>query len=279
MKPLNSATRFWVLTLLGGVVVLTYLFATAPQPLVSGAEARKTLSTETALSILAYENDVTRTLYTKSIVGGGKKNGLRFDEKWEEEEVIAGPLPALFLRGVARELAKSDVPLGLFLGSDYPIEKSNQLTGEQAEQFKAMREDLQPKHFINPLTGEHVSMFPDFASAGPCVSCHNDHERSPKNDWALNDLMGATTWSYPDDSVTTDEFMRMLRAYRSGVATVWSEYAEELEKLPEEDRPELGHQWPSEGHFIPDHDALRDSIDRIGGREILDRIMTLTASR
>ena len=130
------------------------------------------------------------------------------------------------------------MPLGLFLGSDFPIEKSNKLEDEQALQFQAMREDLEPKHFVDPVTGEQVSMFPDFALGVPCVSCHNDHEKSAKHDWKLGDLMGATTWSYPDDSVTTDEFMRMLLAYRSGVETVWASYAEELAQLPETDRPE-----------------------------------------
>ena len=279
MKSVKRTTRFWVLTSLAGIVILTYLFATAPRPLDSDLGAKKTLSTQEALTLLAHENDVTRTLFTKAIVGGGKKNGLRFDEKWEETDVIAGPLPALFLRGVADELSRSDVPLGLFLGSDFPIEKSNKLEDEQALQFQAMREDLEPKHFVDPVTGEQVSMFPDFASAGPCVSCHNDHEKSAKHDWKLGDLMGATTWSYPDDSVTTDEFMRMLLAYRSGVETVWASYAEELAQLPETDRPELGPQWPSEGHFIPDHTALRDSIDKIGGLHILAELMTLTASR
>jgi hypothetical protein len=52
-----------------------------------------------------------------------------------------------------------------------------------------------------------------------------------------------------------------------------------LDQLPETDRPELGPKWPSEGHFIPDHAALRDSINRIGGLHILEELMTLTATR
>ena len=115
MKSVKRTTRFWVLTSLAGVVILTYLFATAPRPLETRSETEKTLSTQEALTLLAHENDVTRTLFTKSIVGGGKKNGLRFDEKWEETDDIAGPLPAHFLRGVADDLSRSDVPLRLFL--------------------------------------------------------------------------------------------------------------------------------------------------------------------
>ena len=98
MNRMSRATRFWVLTTMGTLVLLVYLFSTAPMPLEADLGNRKTLSTQEALSLLAYENDITRTLFTKTIVGEGKKNGLRFDENWAEDDVVAGPLPALFLR-------------------------------------------------------------------------------------------------------------------------------------------------------------------------------------
>jgi hypothetical protein len=263
MSHISRPTKFWTLTVLGGAALLVYLFATAPTALESAGSAQKTMSTQEALTLLALENDITRTLFTKEIVGKGKAHGLKFDEDWADEDVIAGPLPALFLRGVAGELAVSDVPLGLFLGSDFPIESSNGFEGRQMDEFKAMRQDLLPRHFIDEATGEHVSMFPDFASAGPCVSCHNEHTRTSKSDWQLGDLMGATTWSYPSDSVTTDEFLAMLGEYRKGVEVVWGQYLSELDQLDPEMRPHIGDEWPSQGLFIPAHAALRDSIDRM----------------
>ena len=48
MKSVKRTTRFWVLTSLAGVVLLTYLFATAPSPLEARSEAEKTLSTQEA---------------------------------------------------------------------------------------------------------------------------------------------------------------------------------------------------------------------------------------
>ncbi len=263
MNRISRPVRFWTFSVIGGAALLVYLFATAPAALDSGAVERKTISTAEALTMLAHENDVTRTLFTKGIVGKAKPQGLAFDEDWADEDVIAGPLPALFLRGVADEISASDVPLRLFLGSDFPIEQSNEFEGRQAEEFKAMRRDTLPRHFMDEVTGEHVSMFPDMASAGPCVSCHNEHARTRKSDWALGDIMGATTWAYPSDSVTTDEFLAMMNAYREGVAVVWSQYLGELEQLDTDQRPEVGATWPSEGRFIPDHSALRDSIDRL----------------
>jgi len=277
MNRVSRPVQFWTFTVLGGAALLVYLFATAPAALDGASMERRSMSTEDALSLLAVENDVTRTLFTKEIVGKGKIHGLKFDEDWADEDVIAGPLPALFLRGVAAELSASDVPLRLFLGSDFPIESSNLFEGPQKAAFASMRLDSLPKHFIDEATGEHVSMFPDFASAGPCVSCHNQHERTSKSDWKLGDLMGATTWSYPTDSVTTDEFLAMLAEYRKGVAVVWDQYLSELEQLEPEQRPLVGSSWPSHGLFIPDHAALRDSIDRLANNTLLLNLLEKTA--
>ena len=279
---MNSPTRpirFWTIVVLGAAVLLTYLFATAPVPLETVSQERMTMSTEEALTLLAHENDVTRTLSTKAIVGKGKAHGLTFREDWAETNVIAGPLPALFLRGVAQHLTESEIPLNLFLGSDHPIEQANLLEGRQAEEFAAMRLDTLPKHFLDDGSGYHVSMFPDYAGAAPCVSCHNAHEKSPKSDWALGDIMGATTWAYPSDSVTTDEFMAMLEAYRAGVSFVWSNYLQELDQMEPQAKPDIGAKWPSSGPFIPDHATLRDSLDRLSGPRILSELAQHTTRK
>ena len=268
-----KAIRFWAILGVAGAVVLTYLFATAPAPLTSEASAKPVLSTADALTLLAHENDVTRTLFTKAIVGAGKPQGLKFSERWADPDVVAGPLPALFLRGVASHLASSEVPLGLFLGSDHPIESSNRFQGRQAEEFQAMRTKPAPRIFTDEASGDVIGMFPDFASAPACVSCHNEHERSAKTDWALNDLMGATTWSYPKDSVTTDEFLAMLKAYRAGVAEVWTAYLAEVDQIPTDTRPTVGARWPSHGFALPDLTTLQDSIDELASPRVLDRLV------
>lgn len=269
--------RFWALLTAATAVALTYLFATAPAPLEGAPAARPTLSTAEALTLLAHENDVTRTLFTKAIVGQGKPQGLKFSEHWADPMVIAGPLPALFLRGVAAHLAKSDVPLGLFLGSDFPIEASNKFKGRQAEEFAAMRESPAPRIFQDDASGDLIGMFPDYASAPACVNCHNDHKGSAKHDWALNDLMGATTWSYPKDSVTTDEFLSMLRAYREGVAAVWTAYLAKVDQIPAENRPRVGSDWPADGFFLPNLATLRDSLDQLAAPTLIQGVTRLAS--
>lgn len=267
--------RFWALLAAATAVALTYLFATAPAPLDAGTAAAPTLSTADALTLLAHENDVTRTLFTKAIVGAGKPQGLQFSEHWTDPDVVAGPLPALFLRGVAAHLARTEVPLGLFLGSDFPIEASNAFKGRQAEEFAAMRRDPAPRIFTDDASGQLIGMFPDYASAPACVSCHNEHEQSAKHDWQLHDLMGATTWSYPRDSVTTDEFLDMLRAYREGVAAVWTAYLAEVDQIPAASRPTVGDHWPADGLFLPNLASLRDSLDQLAAPALLQGLARL----
>jgi len=73
MTSVSRPAKFWTFTVLGGASLLVYLFATAPAALGTDATERRTLSTEEALTMLALENDLTRTLFTKEIVGKGKK--------------------------------------------------------------------------------------------------------------------------------------------------------------------------------------------------------------
>jgi hypothetical protein len=41
------------------------------------------------------------------------------------------------------------------------------------------------------------AVYPDFAVAESCVSCHNSHPTSPKRDFKLNDVMGGIVLSIP----------------------------------------------------------------------------------
>lgn len=231
-------------------------------------------SVEEALEILAKENDVTRTLYTKAIVGSGQKQGMKFDEDWEKADIEAGPLPALFLRGVSADIQKKgEVPLGLFLGSDFPVRKSNKFTGKQEELFQEMREDMQPKYFFDEVSKLQTAMFPDFAVAKPCVDCHNDHPETMKTDWKMGDLMGATTWTYPADSLSFQELQAIVLAYRKGAAATYDKFLAEVSGFKETSTPEIGDKWPTEGYFLPATEVFIDSVAALASLETLKKIL------
>src|SRR5262245_62295376 len=100
-------------------VAAIYLFATRPEPLIDSRTSERSVPVERVFRILAAESATMRALWTAEIVGAGTKAGLKFDEKWREPAVAAGPLPALFLRESATGLHTTRVPPGRVLGSGY----------------------------------------------------------------------------------------------------------------------------------------------------------------
>ena len=240
----------------------------------SGGSPEKLFSIEEAFRIVAHENDVARKLYTKGVVGPGKKAGIGFDEDWRKDDVEAGPLPALFLRGISSYIQKKDdVPLGLYLGSDFPINKANKFEGKQAEVFAAIREDEAPKFFQDAESSLQTAMFPDFAAAMPCVNCHNDHKETTKTDWKLGDVMGATTWTYPKDSVTFSELKGMINAYHEGVVYTFNEFLEEAKAFKTKEVPEIGEKWPTVGYYLPTAEEFLDSVKTISSKSTLTALL------
>ncbi len=242
------------------LVVGIYLFAQRPTPLVDSESAGRVIPVEKMFRIVAAENNAARELYTKNIVGYGMKVGLGFSEKWREADVAAGPLPALFLREAATSIQKSRIPLGLFLGSDFPIARSNNFGSAQAERFKMMRASSKPQFFYSPDIKLQVAMFADLAVAPGCVTCHNEHPKSPKVDWKLGDIMGATTWSYPKDKVTLEEMVQIISAYRGGVVDAYEAYLAKAAKFSKP--PEVGDRWPEDGYFLPSKDVFVKEFER-----------------
>ncbi|MDX1541485.1 MAG: DUF3365 domain-containing protein [Geminicoccaceae bacterium] len=227
-----------------------YLLVTAPPPLEAdeaGAEA--TVPIERMFDTVNRINARARQIYTKEIVGAGKRVGLKFDEEWQDERVQAGPLPALFLRETAAALERHPLPLGLFLGSDYPINPSNRFTVDQLARFQQLRADGQPQY--GEVTGEGTvfGMYADIASAQACVTCHNEHKDTPKSDWRLNDTMGATTWTYPRQTVSAVEYLNLVEALYQAIASAYGLYLTEIEGF--DAPPSIGDGWPRDGFFLP----------------------------
>lgn len=241
-----------------------------PEESASATSSKKVFSVEEVLEMVAKENDITRTLYTKAIVGGAKPQGLNFDEDWRKDDVEAGPLPALFLRGISEDIKKGTTELGVYLGSDFPINDANKFQGKQAELFEEIKKDRKPQFFFDEKAQLHTAMFADVAGAAPCVSCHNGHEQSPKKDWQLGDVMGATTWQYPSDSLTYDEALNIIKAYRDGTKAIYNQFLEEVQGFKVAIKPEIGNKWPSTGFYIPTTESFIDSVRKMASYETMN---------
>lgn len=253
------------------IVVAIYLVATAPVALAESVETDRSLTVKALFMVLANENDTARTLYTDRIVGPGKEIGLAFREDWAEPAVVAGPLPALFLRRCAEILGQKS-PVGLRLAAEYPIEARNKLVGEDLGRFHEMKVRNGPMFYVNENAGRYVAMYPDVAHSMACVTCHNSHERSAKSDWKLMDVMGATVWSWPEERVSYKAALKIVKDFRGAVKTVYSEYVKKLRAV--DGAPGIGSGWPADGASLPDPDQFLAECVRLSSEKTLEILMS-----
>ena len=255
-------------------LLLVYLFVSAPAPLQEPTPQAQLIPIEVVLEILNAENSHIRSLYTREIVGGGKKVGLKFDEDWKSETVVAGPLPAQFLRLTARYLERSKVELGLFLGSDAAINQANFFEGRQKEMFEKMKHDRQANFFYVPDANRYAFMFPDIAVSKPCITCHNDHPNTPKKDWKLDDVMGATTWTYAKQAVSFEEFFLILDTVRKGFAASYDAMLKEQAEL--DYPPQVGEKWPRDGYYLPSTELFIKTAQQDSSPIVIEKLMQAT---
>lgn len=153
--------------------------------------------------------------------------------------------------------------LGLYLGSDEPINPSNLFSAAQKKQF------IQVKHtraaqFSRSDSSGPVAMFPDPASAQPCVDCHNKHPDSPQTDWKLHDVMGATTWTYPTDTITETELLLTTRALFASVAEAYALYLQKTHEFKA--AVTIGPHWPEkDARVLPEVEVFMAAVLQTAG--------------
>ncbi len=254
-------------------VLVAVVVVNAPPPDGVASDGGPPVPIAAVFAVLEAENDSVRRLWAEDIVGAGQEQGLLFDEDWHEEGLDAGPLPALFLRETAENLRRSPAPIYLFLGSDFPINDANKFTGLQAERFAQMRRTGEPQFFLDPEIGFRTAMFFDIASAEACVVCHNAEPDSPKSDWVVGDIMGATTWSYPEGEISMAEALGLVHALRRSIREVYENYLEKVATFA--DPPPVGDQWPAGGYFLPSADVFMAEAENRASADTLRSLLAI----
>ncbi len=150
-------------------------------------------------SILAAD----RTIYAKHIVNRlQKKNIIYASENWWEENTLL--LPAQFLLNSAELIKNSVLDLDVRLISLWPINKANVAANEFEQKGLESVAKNPGKPFIHSikLRGKQYfqAIYPDLAVTPACVSCHNNHPRSPKHDFKLDDVIGGIVVTLPVNS-------------------------------------------------------------------------------
>ncbi|MEM1302710.1 MAG: DUF3365 domain-containing protein [Pseudomonadota bacterium] len=254
--------------------IAIWLVVSAPPELPDGGDVavtQRSLDVENMFNAVNAMNDAARTIYTAKIVGPGLKAGLKFGEDWSEPGVDKGPLPALFLRLVAARMETKPPRLGLYLGSDAPINKSNLFSDEQAVAFEQVKLSRAPVFSTSEAAGQ-IAMYPDIAGAGPCVTCHNEHKDSPKTDWALHDVMGATTWTYPKDRLHPDEYLVTADAFMASLAEAYGLYLDKARGF--ETPPVIGSEWPNpERAVLPNVDTFMAAVRARAAETVMNELI------
>ena len=144
--------------------------------------------------------EADRTLYTTHVVQRMQESDVvRADEAWRRETAL--PLPAQMLALSGLRVKSGGSGLEYRLVSLWPIyEKNRPATLFERTGLEAVTGDPS-KPFTKVIQKDGLwyftAIYADTAVSPSCVSCHNAHPLSPKQNYKLNDVMGGVVISFP----------------------------------------------------------------------------------
>jgi hypothetical protein len=176
--------------------------------LASCAKPTSTASTDVAVGIdpevmadalhAVMESD--RTVYTRNVVNRlqNEEGVVVASEHWLDDKAL--PLPAQMFRMSAEMVAEKTDVFSYSLLSLWPVNKQNApRTDAETAGLEAVAANGEPYYTEEELGGTNyfTAVYPDVAVAPACISCHNDHVDSPRNDFELGDTMGGVVIRIP----------------------------------------------------------------------------------
>jgi Protein of unknown function (DUF3365) len=144
--------------------------------------------------------EADRLFYTTHVVNRMQEQGIvAATEQWEQGKGL--PLPAQFLQHSGRLVAEAGYGIRYKLIGFSPIYQRN----APATEFERSALELLRRQPDRPVTGVVSSgkkqyfqaIYADRAISPACVTCHNSHPLSPKQNFKLNDVMGGIAITIP----------------------------------------------------------------------------------
>lgn len=185
------------------LLLLTLLRLAVPGPGRAGeqdAGAMKGIPASVAADYIHSVIQANRAIYSEVIVERlGFAISLKATERWRVEKTL--PLPAQFLLLSSQVSEKKNVGMTYRLMSLWPINPRNSPKDDKERLgLEKVVESPDKPYRLTLSTGTglyHKSIYPDIAVTKACVTCHNQHPKSPKRDFALNDVMGGIVMTFP----------------------------------------------------------------------------------
>jgi hypothetical protein len=195
MDPIRFTFRAAAVALLVG-----WLLTGTSVPFAKNSPVAEGITLEKVADYVHAVLEADRMIYTTYIVNRMQEKGIvSAAEHWEQENAL--PLPAQFLQHSGRLVAESGRGIRYRLIGLWPIYQRN----APATEFERKALDTLRRQPERPVTGFVASgkkqyfqaIYPDRAVSTACVTCHNSHPLSPKQDFKLNEVMGGIAITIP----------------------------------------------------------------------------------
>ena len=167
-----------------------------------GSETKTTGITPQAMAdALHTVLETDRTVYTRLIV-----NRLTLEEKvikaseyWEDEKALL--LPAQMFRAGAEMVQEKGANFSYALLSLWPVNKQNYPKTEAEKAGLQFVVDNPGKNYYTEEklgdTRYFTAVYADVAVAKACITCHNGHKDSPRDDFKMGEVMGGVVIRIP----------------------------------------------------------------------------------
>ena len=181
-------------------LLVGWCWVSASQPFAKNSPGSDGIPPEKVADYVHAVLEADRTIYTTHIVNRMQEKGIvSAAEHWEQENAL--PLPAQFLQHSGRLVAENGGGIRYRLIGLWPIYQRN----APATDFERKALDTLRRQPERPVTGIVASgkkhyfqaVYPDRAVSTACVTCHNSHPLSPKQDFKLNEVIGGIAITIP----------------------------------------------------------------------------------
>ncbi|HXW69876.1 MAG TPA: DUF3365 domain-containing protein [Methylocella sp.] len=145
--------------------------------------------------------EADRTVYAKEVVNRlqDQEKVIRATEHWKDDKAL--PLPAQFFRMGAEAVADKTDNFSYALLSLWPINKQNGPTTDvEKKGLQQVVDHPKEAYYANEELGGvkyFTAVYADKAITQACVTCHNNHKDSPRNNFKLSDVMGGIVIRIP----------------------------------------------------------------------------------
>jgi hypothetical protein len=145
--------------------------------------------------------EADRTVYTRNVVNRlqNEEQVILASEHWQDDKAL--PLPAQMFRMGSELAAEKSSDFSYALLSLWPVNKQNAPKSEiERVGLQFVVDNFGENYYSEEVLGTQkyfTAVYPDVAVAEACTSCHNGHIDSPRDDFAMGDVMGGVVVRIP----------------------------------------------------------------------------------